>query len=184
VGRRLREEIDAATRGRPLSARALHGLEYLDRVLKESMRLYCPVPGFVREVKHDRSVVLGNVTLPPAAQIFIVPWTLHRNPRLWPDPLRFDPDRFLAEPPPGHYMPFGLGPRTCAGAELTMTCAKGMLVSLLSRYTVSVRPGFEVDIAMGSATTYPRDGLPARLGERSRSRPAGDSGSRQTPSSP
>jgi len=187
VARRLREEIDAGTGGprRPLDRAALRRLEYLDRVLKESMRLYSAVPGFVREVKHDRSVVLGKVTLPPATQIFIAPWTLHRNPRLWPDPLRFDPDRFLVQPAPGHYMPFGHGPRSCVGAELTITCAKGMLVSLLSRYTVTVRPDFEMDVAMSSATTYPRNGLPALLGERPRPRPAGaSSGSRQTPSSP
>ena len=67
-------------------------LEYMPRVLKETLRLYPPVWLFSRRaVGADR---LGDYDVPAGSHIFISPWLLHRNTRFWDDPERFDPDRF------------------------------------------------------------------------------------------
>jgi cytochrome P450 len=170
VGARLRAEIDAPTAevGSEINLARLRGMAFLDRVVKEAMRLYSVVPGFVREVKPDRSVMLGGHKLPPSTQIFILPWTLHRNPRVWPDPLRFDPDRFLVEPPPGHYIPFGFGPRTCVGDAFTLICSKMIAASLLASYDVELIPPIEYTTAVSAGTMSPRNGIRARISRRRR----------------
>jgi cytochrome P450 len=170
VGARLRAEIDAlvADVGSEIDLTRLRGLAFFDRVVKESMRLYSVVPGFVREVKPGRSVTLGGHQLPPSTQIFILPYTLHRNPRVWPDPLRFDPDRFLVEPPPGHYIPFGFGPRTCVGDAFTLICSKMIVASILASYDVELIPPIEYTTAVSAGTMYPRHGIRARISRRQR----------------
>jgi cytochrome P450 len=67
--------------------------------------------------------------------IMIAPWTTHRHHALWPDPDRFDPDRFMRdEIIPGSYMPFGLGPRICVGAAFATIESGLMLARLVRRY--------------------------------------------------
>ncbi|WP_437922915.1 cytochrome P450 [Sorangium sp. So ce291] len=168
VGQRLRSEIDALTAevGSRIDLARLRGLTVLDRVVKEAMRLYSVVPGFVREVKPDRTVMLGGHRLPASTQIFILPFTVHRNPRVWPDPLRFDPDRFLVEPPPGHYIPFGFGPRTCVGDAFTLICSKMISASILASYDIELLPPAEYATKVTAGTMAPRNGIRARVTRR------------------
>ena len=71
------------------------------------------------------------------------PWTTHRHPEFWPDPERFDPERFLGaqERPRYAYFPFGGGPRSCVGEHFALLEATILLAALLRRYTVATDPG-------------------------------------------
>lgn len=158
VRQRLAREIgELGTHDR----RSLLGLDLLDRATKEALRLIPPVAGFAREVAPGRAVALAGIPLPKKTQIFLVPWIVHRNADIWPDPLRFDPDRFLAEPEPGAYFPFGLGQRFCVGRDWTILFAKTCVATLLARSRIEIDPGATFETKLVAALTVPKDGLPA-----------------------
>jgi cytochrome P450 len=111
-------------------------LEYMPRVLKETLRLYPPVWLFSRRaVRPDR---LGEYDVPAGAHIFISPYLFHRNPRYWPDPERFDPERFAApdaeEKEKLHFIPFSAGSRRCAGEYFSFVEMQVHLAMLAPRF--------------------------------------------------
>ena len=117
VEARLIAELTEQTPGDAFTFDQLMGLDYAACVLKETLRLYPPVWLFSRRaLKEDR---LGDFVVPAGAHIFIAPYFLHRRPELWPDPERFDPDRFdeSRNPPVDRYafIPFSAGARRCIG---------------------------------------------------------------------
>lgn len=121
----------------------LKRLSYLDRVLREAMRLYPPGPYGAREATED--LVIGDYTVPAGTTIFYPFWAVHMNPEYWPDPERFDPDRFTAKGSAGRprlaYIPFGIGPRSCEGAALAMVEAVLVLAILLNRFEFRTAAG-------------------------------------------
>lgn len=87
-------------------------MKYLDRVIKEAMRLYPPVPIIGRTITEN--VQLDDYCIPKGCMLKIDLFHLHRDPRYFVDPEKFDPDRFLAESMSRHpyaYIPFSAGPR-------------------------------------------------------------------------
>ncbi|TMR03001.1 cytochrome P450 [Actinomadura soli] len=120
----------------------LRELPYLERVVKEAMRLYPPGPYGARETTED--LVLGEYTVPAGTTIFYPFWAVHMNPGYWPEPERFDPGRFTPEASAGRprlaYIPFGLGPRGCEGAALAMVEAELVLAILLKRFRFHLVP--------------------------------------------
>lgn len=141
-------------------------LKYLDLVIKEALRLYPSVPFFFREVIPGQSPTLGSYTLPEKTQIFISSWSLHRNPKYWQNPNDFMPERFTSAAPPFHYFPFGAGPRQCIGMAFTLVCAKVILVSILSQYSVELEPSTTFDTEYFSGTIMPREGLKVKLSKK------------------
>ncbi|MBT2208946.1 cytochrome P450 [Actinomadura sp. NEAU-AAG7] len=121
----------------------LRRLTYLDRVLRETMRLYPPGPYGAREATED--ITVGDYEIPAGTTIFYPFWAVHMNPRYWPDPHVFDPDRFTPEASAGRprlaYIPFGIGPRSCEGAALAMVEAELVLAVLLKRFEFRLTPG-------------------------------------------
>lgn len=92
-------------------------LEYTQRVVREAMRLYPPAWILGRESRSDVTL-LGRHSIKPGVTVLIAPLVLHRTPSLYPDPLRFNPDRWLAaQNAPFAYIPFGGGARRCIGEE-------------------------------------------------------------------
>ncbi|MGA8576401.1 MAG: cytochrome P450 [Candidatus Cybelea sp.] len=120
---------------------------YLERVLKEVLRLYPPAWIMGREALRD--VTLGDGSFIPATTtVFLAPLILHRRAEFFPDPERFDPDRWLgADPPPFSYVPFGGGARRCIGEEFALREAGIVLESLLRRYRFTLAPGARVAVA-------------------------------------
>lgn len=114
---------------------------YLERVLKEVLRLYPPAWIVGREALRD--VRLGDGScIPATTTVFLAPLILHRRVEYFPDPERFDPDRWLgAEPPPFAYVPFGGGARRCIGEEFAMREAAIVLEAILGRYRFALAPG-------------------------------------------
>jgi cytochrome P450 len=117
VDARLRRETRAALAGRPPALEDLPRLPYALAVLKESMRLFPPAWIIVRRAESD-DVVCG-VSVPKGALMMMSPYATHREARVWKDPERFDPERFLdGRADALHryaYFPFGGGPRQCIG---------------------------------------------------------------------
>ncbi|MCB5165528.1 cytochrome P450 [Streptomyces bambusae] len=132
----VRTEIAEVLGGRTPEAADLEKLPRLNRVLKESMRLYPAAPLLGRRAVAEAEV--GGQVIPAGADVILSPWVTHRHPRYWPDPERFDPDRFLpeaeAERPRYAWYPFGGGPRACIGQHFSMLESVIALAMLLRDY--------------------------------------------------
>ncbi|XP_050503187.1 cytochrome P450 4C1-like isoform X13 [Diabrotica virgifera virgifera] len=113
-------------------------LKYLERVVKESLRLFPPVPLIGRTLHED--IDGGDMIFPSSSSVIFGAVFIHRNPMYWPDPLKFDPDRFLPENTakrhPCSYIPFSYGPRNCIGAKYAMMNMKTVLSAVLRKYKI------------------------------------------------
>jgi len=113
-------------------------LEYLECVIKESMRLYPPVPLYGR--KTGREFTCGKYIIPKDTVILLSPYILHRNPDIYPDPDRFDPERFRETnlgKRPWSFIPFAEGLRYCIGKNFAMLQVKTVLVHILQKFKVT-----------------------------------------------
>ncbi|XP_041971508.1 probable cytochrome P450 313a4 isoform X3 [Aricia agestis] len=116
----------------------LSKLTYLDAVIRETLRLYPPVPLIARKVDEDVELPTG-LTIVPNCELLISVWAIHRHPRHWgSDADIFNPDRFLkpSERPGGSFMAFGYGPRNCIGYRLAMKSTKIVLSSIIRRFRI------------------------------------------------
>ncbi|MFO1070647.1 MAG: cytochrome P450 [Geminicoccaceae bacterium] len=151
---------------RPSAAAVLADRPLALAVVKEALRLYPPAFTVVRlAVREDE--ILGR-KVPEGSLCVMAPWVLHRHRRLWTEPARFDPGRFLPDaPPPDRYawLPFGIGPRVCVGAQFALVEACLVLSRLVGAYRlepVDRRPLLPV----GVVTVVPERSPPFRLVER------------------
>jgi cytochrome P450 len=121
--------------------------DYLERVVKEVLRLYPPAWIIGRETLRD--VILSDGShIPAKTTVFMVPLLLHRKPQCFRNPDAFEPDRWLeSEPPPFAYIPFGGGARRCIGDEFALRETTIVLETLLRRYRFALEPGARVEIA-------------------------------------
>src|SRR5207247_6983348 len=126
--------LDLAPEG---AAEALPDLVYTRAVVQEALRLYPPAYGIFRLAR--RADEAGGVAVPKGAIVMIAPWLLHRHKTLWTEPDAFDPGRFLpGAPPPDRfaYLPFGMGPRVCVGAQFALTEAVLVLARLVQKFEI------------------------------------------------
>ncbi|XP_042148628.1 cytochrome P450 4V2 [Ixodes scapularis] len=120
---KVHRELDAifgTDTNRCVTADDLKRMKYLECCLKETIRLYPPVPIVGRVLEHDQ--VIDNQTVPKGVQFFINVFRLHRNPKYFSDPERYLPERFMREEttfrPPFVYIPFSGGARKCLGLDI------------------------------------------------------------------
>jgi cytochrome P450 len=144
----LHAELDQALgRGRPVPG-DLAGLAYLRQVLDETMRLYPPLPIMMmrRALADD---VVGGRRVPQRSIVAIIPWVVHRHRKLWPDPDRFDPERFAPAAAASRsryaYLPFAAGPRVCVGASLAMLQLTIIVVMLARCLRFRLVPGRPIE---------------------------------------
>jgi cytochrome P450 len=167
VQAKLEDELASALAGRLPRHDDLAKLPYTRMVIEESMRLYPPAHTLSRAAVADDEV-LGR-RIPAGAQILIVPWLLHRNPKLWERPGIFDPERFAPERAASRhrfaYIPFGAGPRICIGAAFAMAEAMLLLATIAQRYRLRLKPGFPVE-PQGLITLRARHGMQMILERR------------------
>jgi len=169
VEQALGAEVDSVLAGRAPTLSDLPKLPYVEMVVKESMRLYPPAWGFGRLALEDFE--LGGYRILAGTNIFITQWLTHRDARFFPDPLRFDPERWREDPvrkgkiPRFAYFPFGGGPRVCIGAGFAMLEAALLLATIAQRYRFSLAPGAKV-VPLFSVTLRPKYGLPMILRSR------------------
>ena len=137
VEARLHDELRDVLRGRSPSHEHLARLPYTGRVWAESLRLYPPSWVVTRQALEEHK--LGGTTVPAGAIVVVSQYLLHRDPRFFPDPLRFDPDRWDAPSSPQSllrqgYIPFGAGPRSCIGQGLATMEGTLALAGLASHW--------------------------------------------------
>ncbi|NRB01117.1 MAG: cytochrome P450 [Rhodobacteraceae bacterium] len=114
-------------------------------VVRETLRLYPPVPMMVRETTAGER--FRDRDIPEGTQVVLSPWHLHRHTRLWTDPDEFDPSRWGNDHPAQRdaYMPFSKGPRTCPGAAFALTEACVILAYVLARFRLEPATGAPPD---------------------------------------
>ena len=139
---RLHAELDEVLGGRPPGAADVPRLAYTRMVFEEAMRVYPPVPRLVRTALKDYQV--GDYTVPAGALVVVSQYLMHRDPRFFPHPERFDPERFAPEAkrarPAYSYFPFGGGVRRCIGDGFTYMEGVLMLATLASRWRLRLDP--------------------------------------------
>jgi cytochrome P450 len=140
------------------------GMPYALQVMKESMRLYPPAFIIARSALRDTSV--GGFAIRKDEVVLIAPWLLHRDPRNFDDPLRFDPDRFLpdrdAALPRFAYMPFGGGRRICIGNQFALMEGQIILSSIASRIAMELTSSKPVGL-QPLITLRPKGGIHVRI---------------------
>jgi len=158
IEERWHAELDEVLGGRSATVDDIAALRFTRDVIKESMRVYPPVWGFFRQMTDDYR--LGDEIVPRGHVMAMSPWFTHRDARLWPDPLRFDPSRWAdgAERPPElSYFPFSAGPYECHGAGLAMKEAVLMLATIGQRW--SFRLTGRKPMPFATWATEPKHGL-------------------------
>jgi cytochrome P450 len=129
----LYDELTGLLHGDAPTVAQLSELKLLDQVLKESLRLFPPIP-FVSRVSNE-AVELGGYRLPPRTELHLSLYHTHRDPELYPEPNAFKPERWnTLDPAPNEYLPFGIGPRVCPGKALATLQMKVLLAMLVQRY--------------------------------------------------
>jgi unspecific monooxygenase len=137
VQEQLVAEGESLDLGPDNAAEILPSLVYTRAVVQEALRLYPPAFTIVRLAKHADDA--GGIQVPAGAIVFIAPWALHRHRRLWSEPEAFDPARFLpGAPVPDRfaYLPFGIGPRVCIGAQFALTEATLVLAAMIKAFRI------------------------------------------------
>ncbi|MEM8701198.1 MAG: cytochrome P450 [Pseudomonadota bacterium] len=168
---RLRTEVDTVSEDDDIGFEATRTLTYTRSVFKETLRLYPPITFMPRVAM--KATRIGSYKVRRGALLMISPWTLQRHTRYWPEPDRFDPDRFMPgrekEVLPGTYIPFGSGPHTCVGAGFAAV-ESALILARLTRAFDFVPEGSAVVKPAARLTTRPSQEVYVRVKNRSHGR--------------
>lgn len=148
IQKKCSQEVDALISRNPnlwrdgkVSLEMVHGeLKYVERCLLETLRMFPPAYQFARQIASPLDIIYnGNtVQLPAGTIIEIVPYFLHRKEEYYPNPEKFDPDRFLTEEMekrhPYAFLPFSGGTRNCIGQKFAMLESKTFVAYLLANF--------------------------------------------------
>ena len=155
VQRRFHAEIDQVLAGRMATLDDIPRLEYTRRIMCEVLRKY-PILILMRRARTD--VDLGGVHIQPGTEVALSQYTLHHDPHLYPDPARFDPERWLPDRaaglPKGAFIPFGAGPHHCPGYSFAETEIAIVAATVAARWRLVPVAGKPVHPRL-AATTHP-----------------------------
>ncbi|RZB40118.1 p450 domain containing protein, partial [Asbolus verrucosus] len=147
----------------------LQELSYTERCIKECLRLYPSVAFIARDAMEDIHTTSGYI-VPKGTMIHIHIFDLHRNPTLYPDPEKFDPDRFLQENiqkrHPFAYIPFSAGPRNCIGQKFAMLELKAVLCGILRKFVLEPVDKPEDIVFVSDFVLRSRDAIRVKFTER------------------
>jgi cytochrome P450 len=173
--RLLHAELDQVLKGRSPGIDDLPNLRYTEMVLAESMRLFPPAWAMGRKAIKDFD--LGPYRLPAKTTVLMSQYVTHREEKFFPDPLRFDPERFSpaakAQRPKFAYFPFGAGGRQCIGESFAWMECVLVLATLAQKWKLTLVPGHKVQ-PEPLITLRPKYGMRMRL-EARHSRTGNDS---------
>ena len=139
IQQKIRDELKDVLSGQSeITIEHLRNLKYMDMVIRETLRLHAPVPFIARYLKSDLQI--GERTIPAHVELWINIHALHLDPKIWPDPTTFDPNRFSSENArnrhPFAFTPFSGGLRNCIGQRYAMNMMKLTLSRVMSRYRI------------------------------------------------
>lgn len=171
VQAKLGMEIDCALAGKEPEFEDLARLPYTEMVVKESLRLYPPAYGVVREPVADCEI--GGYQVPKGATVAMFQWVVHRDPRYFERPEEFIPERwendFEKSLPRCAYFPFGAGPRRCIGDGFAKSEVPLLLAAIAQQYRVDLVPEHPV-LLSPTLTLRPRKGIKVVVRQRSSER--------------
>ncbi|KAI3926465.1 hypothetical protein MKW92_052592 [Papaver armeniacum] len=171
VLQKAQEELDTIVgRGRNIQEHDINDLVYLQAIIKETLRLY---PAGPLSVPHEaiEDCNIGGYKVKAGTRLLVNLWKLHRDPRVWSNPLEFKPERFLSQLDGGtggeaadldfkgqdfEYTPFGSGRRMCPGINLAVQTLHMSLASLLHAFNFDTSTGLVIDMTEGSGLTMPK----------------------------
>ncbi|TMS35142.1 hypothetical protein L596_002602 [Steinernema carpocapsae] len=143
-------------------------LKYLEMCIKEAMRLFPPVPNFARIVTEDFEC--DGHLIPKGATVIVSALVIHRNHKVYNDPLKYNPDNFLPEHVstrhPFAYIPFSAGPRNCIGQKFAIMEEKTVLSRFFRSYTVRASTHYEVNKPCPEIIMKPLKGFPVSIKKR------------------
>lgn len=143
----------------------LDKLVLLDAAIKETLRL-TPILPMVGRIL-GKPMTIGGVDLPAGAGVLACIYLVHRRADLYPDPLRFDPSRFIGKKfDPATYFPFGGGVRRCLGMAFASYEMKIVLANILARVDLARAPGKKVKLVRRGITFAPSGGMPVVVTKR------------------
>ncbi|XP_037069468.1 cytochrome P450 4c3-like [Pollicipes pollicipes] len=147
VQRKIHDELDEVMAGRdtPPTRDDLAQMKYLEWTIKESMRVCPPVTTYSRTLP-EAAQILGY-DVPAGTDVLFFPHMIHRDPRHWADPDRFEPERFQPERSAGRhpysYLPFSAGPRNCIGQRFALMEEKAVISAVLREFRVESRRQYD-----------------------------------------
>merc|ERR1711918_326552 len=144
----------------------LKAYEYVEAVVKEALRLHGPVNSTDRHCG-ETTVIGGKYKIYKGYNVHFAVRAMHYDPKYFSDPEAFVPERFMPAQHPDlaakqnvkAFLPFGIGPRMCVASQFAMTEAKLALITLYSRYSFTLKEGYELKTTM-AATISPVGGVP------------------------
>ncbi|XP_021705963.1 probable cytochrome P450 9f2 [Aedes aegypti] len=175
VQQKLYEEIvqtDKELGGKPLSYDALQKMKYMDMVVSESLRIWPLAPATDRLCTKDYTVDDGQglkFTIDKGTCVWFPAAGLHHDPQYFPNPERFDPERFNDENKRninlGAYLPFGIGPRNCIGSRFALMEVKAVMYYILLKFTIarSAKTQIPVQLRKGFTNVGPDHGMHMEL---------------------
>jgi cytochrome P450 len=164
VRARFLREVESVLGGRVPTPEDLERLGYTEQILNESLRVYSPIHAISRVALGDNTV--GGCRVPAGTSAYISLYATHRLPKYWPDPERFDPERFAPAQCEARsrfaFIPFAAGHRNCIGGSQAIVELKMILAQIAQRYVLDLVPGQRIEPAPGT-TMYPRYGMKMTL---------------------
>lgn len=167
VEQKFHAELDDVLRGRVPTLEDLPRLKYTDMIAREAMRLYPPAYGLGREAIEECEI--GGFRVPRKTQVFMFQWVTQRDPRFFPEPEAFHPERwteeFSSSLPKYAYFPFGGGPRFCIGNTFAMMEIVLVLATIGQRFRLPLVPDHLVSI-LPAMSLRPKDGIKVSIAHR------------------
>jgi len=164
---KLQTEVDTVLQGRAPTFQDLARMPFLEMVFKESLRLYPPAYGVVREALNDCEI--GGYPIPKGATLAMFQWVVQRDPRFFDRPNDFVPQRwendFAKTLPRCAYFPFGAGSRLCIGNTFAQAEVPMLLASIVQKFQLKLVPGHRV-VTAPSLTLRPLKGIRVTLKKR------------------
>ena len=169
IQQRVQQEVDQVLGDRQAGYDNFERLTFTRQVIDETLRLYPPAwMLMLREAVEDTELVGFHV--PKGSWIYLIPWATHRSERWFPDPLRFDPERFsaerIAEIPRHAYFPFGLGGHLCIGEKLALIEMTLAVATMMQSYQISLTAEQQEPEVEPHTAIRPRGGLPLQIQKR------------------